>query len=75
MPVNKNDKKTRLLRDGQRQEVTGLTVNSCVNVTRKYVRDLRRYIYLWEREGYAKAYCFFYKHYKREKSYIKKVNL
>lgn len=67
-----NEKKTRLLRDGARQEVTGLTVNSIVNVSRKYMSDLRWLIHIWETEGYAKAYCKFYPKYKHEKGYIKK---
>ena len=67
-----NDKKTRLLRTGQRQEVTGLTVNSKVNVTRKYVRDIRYILHLWESKGYTFAYSKFYKFYKTEKGYIKK---
>lgn len=69
---NMNEKKTRLLRDGRRQEVTGLTVNSKVNVSRKYMQDLRWYISMWEKEGYAKAYSRFYISYKKEKGYIKK---
>lgn len=67
-----NENKTRLLRDGQRQEVTGLTVNSIVNVSRKYVSDLRWMLHIWETEGYAKAYSIFYPKYKKEKGYIKK---
>ena len=67
-----NEKKTRLLRDGQRQEVTGLTVNSVVNVSRKYISDLRWILHVWEKEGYAKAYSLFYPKYKKEKGYIKK---
>ncbi len=67
-----NEKKTRLQKDGQRQEVTGLTVNRCVNVAHKYSRDLRCLLHAWEKEGYAKAYCYFYFHYKKEKGYIKK---
>lgn len=67
-----NDNKTRLLRDGQRQEVTGLTVNSIVNVSRKYISDLRWILRVWEKEGYAKAYSKFYPKYKKEKGYIKK---
>ncbi|QFQ13570.1 RNA-directed DNA polymerase [Pseudoprevotella muciniphila] len=67
-----NDAKTRLLRDGVRQEVTGLTVNSVVNVSRKYISDLRWIIRVWEKEGYAKAYSKFYPKYKKEKGYIKK---
>ena len=67
-----NDKKTRLLRDGQRQEVTGLTVNENVNLTKKYVKDIRCILHMWEKDGYGKAYAFFYTIYKREKGYIKK---
>ena len=67
-----NDKKTRLLRDGQRQEVTGLTVNENVNLTKKYIRDLRCILHIWEKEGYGKAYAYFYPFYKKEKGYIKK---
>lgn len=67
-----NENKTRLLRDGQRQEVTGLTVNSVVNVSRKYISDLRWILSVWEKEGYAKAYSLFYPKYKKEKGYIKK---
>ena len=67
-----NEKKTRLLRDGERQEVTGLTVNSIVNVSRKYISDLRWLLHIWETEGYAKAYSKFYPKYKKEKGYIKK---
>ena len=43
-----NEKKTRLQRTGERQEVTGLTVNERVNVARKYVRDLRCILHVWE---------------------------
>ncbi len=67
-----NEKKTRLLLDGARQEVTGLTVNKIVNVSHKYMSDLRWLIHIWETEGYAKAYCKFYPKYKHEKGYIKK---
>lgn len=67
-----NEKKTRLQRTGERQEVTGLTVNETVNVARKYVRDLRCILHIWETEGYGKAYAYFYPIYKRDKGYIKK---
>lgn len=67
-----NDKKTRLFQDGQRQEVTGLTVNETVNVGRKYVKDLRFYLHIWEKFGYSNAYSRFYPRYKKERGYIKK---
>ena len=67
-----NDKKTRLLKNGDRQEVTGLTVNSVVNVTRKYIKDIRFILHIWEKYGYGLAYSIFYPKYKQEKGYIKK---
>lgn len=67
-----NSSKTRLLKTGSRQEVTGLTVNSIANVSRKYISDLRWILHIWEKEGYAKAYALFYPKYKQEKGYIKK---
>lgn len=51
-----NPKKTRLNILGFRQEVTGLTVSQDkVNVARKYVKDLRGLIHIWEKYGYAEA--------------------
>lgn len=67
-----NDSKTRLSKDDERQEVTGITVNNRVNLTRKYIKYLRFMLHLWEAEGYGKAYCTFYKFYKHDKGYIKK---
>lgn len=67
-----NEAKTRLLKEGRRQEVTGLTVNEIVNVSRQYISDLRWILHVWETEGYAKAYSKFYPKYKKEKGYIKK---
>lgn len=67
-----NDKKTRLLKKGTRQEVTGLTVNDKANVSRKYIKELRWILNVWEKYGYAKAYALFYPRYKSEKGYIKK---
>lgn len=67
-----NEKKTRLQRSNERQEVTGLTVNERVNVARKYVRDIRCILHVWEKDGYGKAYAYFYPLYKRDKGHIKK---
>ena len=41
-----NPKKTRLLKPGERQEVTGLTVSEKPNVSRKYIKNLRAMIHL-----------------------------
>ena len=51
-----NPKKTRLNIIGSRQEVTGLTVSKDkVNVTRKYIKDLRGLLFIWEKYGYSVA--------------------
>lgn len=67
-----NNKKTRLYKKGCRQEVTGLTVNTVANVSRKYLNELRWILRVWEKYGYSKAYALFYPRYKKEKGYIKK---
>ena len=51
-----NPAKTRLNKRGTRQEVTGLIVSDDkVNVTRKYIRDLRGLLFIWEKYGYGAA--------------------
>ena len=42
-----NTDKTRLCHSGERQEVTGLTVNEQTNVTRKYVKQIRLFLHIW----------------------------
>lgn len=46
-----NDRKTRLQRDGQRKEVTGLVVNERVNVPRTFVREVRAMLHAWDKYG------------------------
>lgn len=58
-----NEKKTRLQRRGERQEVTGLIVSDRANVTRAYVRGLDNLLYIWEKYGEAEAYAKFLVHY------------
>ena len=58
-----NEKKTRLLTKSQRQEVTGVTVNSKLNVSRTYIKWIRRYLYLLERYGQDKAIDLYTKDY------------
>lgn len=67
-----NPDKTRLQKRGERQEVTGLTVNDKVNTAHKYTRELRNILYMWEKYGYKDTYTSFYKHYKATKGHIKK---
>lgn len=51
--------KTRLQQTYYRQEVTGLVVNKGVNVAQAYIKQLRMWLYYWERYGYNRAYAFF----------------
>lgn len=67
-----NEVKTRLQKKGSRQEVTGLIVSDKVNVTRKYVEDIRNILYIWQKYGLTTAYQRFIVHYQLEKGHIKK---
>lgn len=69
-----NTDKTRLQKLGARQEVTGLIVSKKVNVSQKYVRDIRNLLYIWDRYGYTAAFAKFYPKYKAEKGHVKKGN-
>jgi len=64
--------KTRLQKDGYRKEVTGLLVNDKVNVQKRYVKQIRMWLYYWERYGYQRAYSFFLKQYTIDKGHNKK---
>ena len=51
-----NEKKTKVLVQGQRLEVTGVTVSTGkTNVARKYIKQLRTLMHLWEKYGYEQA--------------------
>ena len=67
-----NNKKTRLHHRSKRQEVTGLTVGEKINVTRKYVKDIRAILHIWERHGLNAAYANFYPRYKADKGHLHK---
>ena len=69
-----NLEKTRLQKRGARQEVTGIIVSDKVNVTQKYVRDIRNILYIWDRYGYSVAFSKFFPKYKQEKGHVKKGN-
>lgn len=58
-----NESKTRLQKEGYRQEVTGLVVNEKANVQQRYIKQLRMWLYYWERYGYEKAFGFFLNQY------------
>lgn len=69
-----NDKKTRLQKLGSCQEVTGIIVSDKLNVARKYVREIRSLLYIWDKYGYTAAMSRFYPKYKAEKGHVKKGN-
>lgn len=69
---NVKQTKTRLQKEGFRQEVTGLLVNEKVNVQQRYIKQLRMWLYYWERYGYERAYAFFLQQYVTDKGQINK---
>jgi RNA-directed DNA polymerase len=69
-----NPKKTRLQKTGYRQEATGLIVNDKVNVSRRYVKQIRMWLYYWEKYGYEKATQIFKRDYLTDKGHVKKIN-
>jgi hypothetical protein len=69
-----NPNKTRLQKAGHRQESTGLIVNDKVNVRRRYVKQIRMWLYYWEKYGYEKAEQIFKRDYIADKGHVKKMN-
>lgn len=67
-----NHSKTRLQKAGFRQEVTGLIVNDKVNVRKRYVKQIRMWLYYWEKYGYKKAEQIFKQDYIADKGHVKK---
>lgn len=63
--------KTRLQKAAYRQEVTGLLVNRNPNVHRRYVKQLRSWIHIWEKFGYQKASRLIVGEYMRDKGNVK----
>jgi hypothetical protein len=67
------ESKTRLQKRGYRQEVTGLVVNDSVNVRKRYIKQLRMWLYYWEKYGYNKAEAIFTRDYVEDKGHVKKT--
>lgn len=67
------ESKVRLQKEAYRQEVTGLVVNDKVNVTRRYIKQLRQWLHNWEAYGYDRAYTFFIQQYTLDKGLVKKA--
>jgi len=66
------ESKTRIQKDGYRKEVTGILVNEKVNVQKRYIKQLRMWIYYWERYGYERASGFFLQEYLTDKGHVNK---
>ncbi len=66
-----NPAKTRIQKAGFRQEVTGLSVNTKVNVNARYIKQLRMWLYYWEKYGYTKADAIFKGDYALDKGHVK----
>ena len=66
-----NPRKTRLQDSNYRQEVTGLVVNEKSNVKKRYTKQIRMWIYYWEKYGYLKAQELFFRDYKKDKGHIR----
>ena len=66
-----NERKTRLQKLGQRQEVTGLVVSNRVNTSKEYIAGIRNILHIWEKYGYNDAYKRFYPKYKADKGSVK----
>ena len=69
-----NPKKTRLQKRGYRQEATGLIVNDKVNVRRRYIKQIRMWLFYWEKYGYEKAEQIFKRDYITDKGHVKNIN-
>lgn len=63
------ESKTRLQKEGYRQEVTGLLVNENVNVQKRYIKQLRMWLYYWESYGQERAQSFFQQQYLADKGF------
>ena len=65
-----NSDKTRLQKSAYRQEVTGLILNDKVNVRQRYVKQIRMWLYYWEKYGYEKAQQIFTRDYITDKGHV-----
>jgi RNA-directed DNA polymerase len=66
-----NEQKTRLQKKGFRQEATGLIINDKVNVRRRHVKNIRMWLYYWEKYGFHKASDIFQNQYALDKGHVK----
>lgn len=70
--LHTNNEKTRLQGRRYRQEVTGIIVNEQTNVPKRYINQIRKWLYLWEHYGYQRADEYFTPFYLKDKGHIHK---
>jgi len=68
---NVNEKKTRLQKHTQRQEVTGIIVNQKPNLKRDYVKKVRAMLYNWEHKGLDHCQAKLEQQYPKERGFIR----
>lgn len=61
-----NEEKTRFTRNGMRHEVTGLVVNSKLNVRRSFIRQIQAMLRAWDKFGYENAADHHFNRYRRK---------
>lgn len=66
-----NDKKTRLQKHTQRQEVTGIIVNQKPNLKRDYIKKVRAMLHNWENKGLDYCQEKLMRQYPKEKGFIR----
>lgn len=66
-----NLSKVRLMRASKSQIVTGLQVNSHVNVRQRWLRDLRGLLHAWEKYGLGRAEEVFHRNYWRKRANVR----
>lgn len=64
-----NDKKTRLSKSYQRQEVTGVVVNQKANLPREYIKDIRYWLFAWEKFGEDRTQLDFERRFPEKKGF------
>jgi RNA-directed DNA polymerase len=69
-----NTRKVRVRTPGERQQVTGLTVNEKPNVPRAFIRQIRAMLYAWETYGCDAAEGAFMLHYDRRRRFRRDVS-
>lgn len=62
-----NEDKIKVLKKGTRQEVTGIIANEKANLSRSFVKQLRVFLHLWEKNGYEEAQTIYQNDFRNHK--------